>query len=86
MYIRTWVKEDTQLIEDLIEGKGGAVIVNEYIQGRADADAREALREILDDYYEMKEQSELMIEMENHIEKLERMLDKRNARYMKWDG
>lgn len=80
-----WVKSDTEIIEDLIEGVGGAIIVNEHNFGRMDTDEKEALREVMDEYYELKEESEVIAEMEKHIEKLEGMLDRRNARYKKWE-
>ena len=70
-------------------------LVNEIFAGNAEIkhrfsdrysqDVKDALRELLEDYDEMKKEWEVVYEMERHIEKLEAMLDRRKARYKKWE-
>jgi len=52
---------------------------------RYSQDITEALADLLEEYDEMKKEWEVVYEMERHIEKLEAMLDRRKARYKKWE-
>lgn len=48
-------------------------------------DMKDALREILNEYDVLKLDADRALEMERHIDKLEAMLDRRKARYKKWE-
>lgn len=70
-------------------------LVNEVFAGNAEIkhrfsdrysqDITDALRDLLEEYDEIKKEWEVVYEMERHISKLEAMLDRRKARYKKWE-
>lgn len=59
-------------------------ITHEYGESSAQ-DVRQSLADILRDYENMLVEVEQLTEMELHIEKLEAMLDRRKARYKRWE-
>ena len=63
---------------------GNAEIKHRF-SDRYSQDITDALRDLLEEYDEMKKEVAVVYEMERHIEKLEAMLDRRKARYKKWE-
>lgn len=70
-------------------------LVNEIFAGNAEIkhrfsdrysqDITDALRELLEEYDDMKSELSIHYEMRRHNDKLEAMLDRRKARYKKWE-
>lgn len=84
---------DIELVSLLLQYNSGVSVKNDLGYGRLDEDVHEALKNVLDDYKEIKEElnyckenfSEVCKEMLKHINKLERMLDKRSVRFKTWE-
>ena len=71
-----------ELVEEFFVG--GASIKHDF-GDYVSKDIYVALEEILEEYDEMKKEMAVVYEMQRHIEKLEAMLDRRKARYKKWE-
>lgn len=76
------IPTDRELVEQVFDGH--ADITHES-SDRFAQDVKDALREILHEYDELKELKQEFSEAERHINKLEAMLDRRKARYKKWE-
>lgn len=74
---------DRELVGEIIAGNAE---IKHRFSDRYSQDITDALRDLLEEYDEMKKEWEVVYEMERHIEKLEAMLDRRKARYKKWEG
>ena len=73
---------DRELVEQVFDGSAD---ITHKTSDRFAQDVKDALREILHEYDELKELKQEISEAERHIDKLEAMLDRRKARYKKWE-
>ena len=73
---------DRELVEQVFDGHAD---ITHKTSDRFAQDVKDALREILHEYDELKELKQEFSEAERHIDKLEAMLDRRNVRYKKWE-
>lgn len=71
-----------ELVNEIFEGNA---TVSHRFSDRYSEDVTDALRDLVSDYDEMKDELADLYEMERHIEKLEAMLGRRNVRYKKWE-
>jgi len=76
------IQRDRELVEQIFDGN--AENTHKTSERFAD-DIKDALRVILDRFDVMHTEYEVIYEAERHIEKLEGMLDRRGARYKKWE-
>lgn len=75
-------QSDREIVEEIF---GNYVTLDHRISERFAEDIKDALREILAKYDKMLYEVEIAQKAEEHIEKLERMLDRRKARYKRWE-
>lgn len=76
------IPTDRELVEQVFDGH---VDITHKTSDRFAQDVKDALRALLDEYDDLKIEVAEAYEMERHIDKLEAMLDRRKARYKKWE-
>jgi len=74
--------QDRVIVEDIFSDQ---VTLKHRVSERFSDDIKDALREILNEYDELKFEVGRVSEMERHIDKLEAILDRRKIRYKKWE-
>lgn len=75
------IPSNRELVEQILTDN---VTLTHRFSDRYSQDILEALIDLLREYDEMKEEFDVINEMERHIAKLEAMLDRRKVRYKKW--
>lgn len=76
------IVRDRELVDDI---KNGKAYITHEVSERFAEDVKDAINAILDEYDELLFVKSEKERAEEHIEKLEDMLDRRNARYKKWE-